>query len=596
MTSFAAYNTTPKSFDYDSPAQNNIQAKEEESPPPAPIVEEPPKITIQEIIPAIKEIPMTEPPKPKEKEEMKPNDSDIELKLSDTVTEIKEENDVVTFDVESDSSEISEIYHHPPPVLRIGDKLLFLKKGELIAEKDTSTPASVITIIGAEGLQRGFEDSAENAENIENGTKQLSTTTVENLNVVPLQVTTTMELITEMESSTTTTLEPITSSIPQEILITTTEVYGTTEEIENRTESLENDTLVNTEENLTTEGSMVEISPVPLEDIKEDQVIEDENPAYPPIPEIMVPQDQPEQDEETIVMPNVTDSKILPDVLEIRNNHSIPANATHPEWLKNESFANTDNLMNLRAALPEHILQERVDSSTTEEETPTTTTIITIVEQPQKQVVLLADEPKSDESKERIQTSSESGESTTKKNSHASLMSNENASIDIVDNESPEDPEMDETDNKSEVKSVELNDGKVNENVSPKMAGDVEMFDPTTIRRTDDVETIAPSPEKIVEKRENSMDSQIFQELDEQLKVDGKEPAEEIFKELLQETKNTTPKSKTTENHDSEALQRVSEALQRFQLRDTKHSLDSSILGILRDFFTSQYRSYDGRK
>lgn len=610
---------------------------------------EQPKITIQEIIPAIKEIPMTEPPRVKEKENIKAND--VELKLSDTVTEIKEDNDVVTFDVESDSSEISEIYHHPPPVLRIGDKLLFLKKGELVPEKDTSTPASVITIIGAEGLQRGFEDSAETIENPENATKRASAaleiaSTTENLNVIPLQVVTSTEsninlqetqteiVTTENGLEAATTIEATTSSRLEEAL-TTTQIYVTTEEIENKTESLENDTLVNTEENLTTEANVVEISPVPLDDIKDEPLImEDENPAYPPIPEIMVPQvveDLPEQDEEEpkeiiVLQPeqNDTDSKILPGVLDIRNNHSIPSNITHPEWLKNESLSNPNNLVNLRAALPQHILQERVDSdmeySVTEEIASTTngistteaaTTESTTVET-QKQVIVLADDRKATNSKETLEVDEESGEVTTKKNSHASLMSNENASIDIMDNESPEDIEMEE-DERTEVKRVELKDGKVNENISPKMAiADVEMFDPTTIKRTYDVETIAPSPEKIVEKRENSLDKQIFQQLDSELKaeVEGngkktvqeeKKEAEEIFKELLEET-NTTPKIKTTESQtaesrdkDTNTLQRVSDAIARFQLRDTKQSLDSSILGILRDFFTSQYRSYNGR-
>lgn len=651
LTSFPTYNTTPKSVSYEPPPENNIQAKETEKELATPLQSdnEQPKITIQEIIPAIKEIPMTEPPK--QKEEVKADD--VELKLSDTVTEIKEDNDVVTFDVESDSSEISEIYHHPPPVLRIGDKLLFLKKGELVPEKDTSTPASVITIIGAEGLQRGFEDSAENLDSPENATKtapaaptEIATTT-ENLNVIPLQVITSTANSVEVQETQTeavttennnleaaTTSQPLTSST-SEAALTTTEQYVTTEEIENKTESLENDTLVNTEENLTTEANMVEISPIPLDDIKEDPVlIEDENPAYPPIPEIMVPQvveDLPEQDDEepkeTILIEpeqNVTDSKILPDVLEIRNNNTVPANVTHPEWLKNDSLSNDENLMNLRAALPQHILKERVDSdveySVTEEIASTTEALTTTEAAPateattiqtQKPVIILADDPKPSVSKETLEANEESGEVTTKKNSHASLMSNENASIDIVDNESPEEPAVEE-DEKIVIKGVELKDGKVNENISPKMAAaDVEMFDPTTIRRAYDVETIAPSPEKIVEKRENSMDSQIFQQLDQELKAgengngktkeeDAKE-AEEIFKELLEET-NTTPKIKTTESQsaesrdkDTNALQRVSEALARFQLRDTKPSLDSSILGILRDFFTSQYRSYDGR-
>lgn len=638
-SSWPTYNTTPKSFLYEPPAENNIQAKETEkellsTPPQEQQQHEQPRITIQEIIPAIKEIPMTEKPKTKEELKSERKQDDVAPKPSDAITEIKEENDVVTFDVESDSSEISEIYHHPPPVLRIGDKLLFLKKGELVPEKDTSTPASVITIIGAEGLQRGFEDSAEAQEATiyDNSTNQAAElpkndTTTENLNVVPLQAAVSTEATleegkTEATAAETTTQEAVSeneteaSTVQPEVSLganqvaTTTEVYVTTEVVENRTESLENDTLVNTEENLTTEANMVEISPLPVEakvdEIKEEPVIIEENPAYPPIPEIMVPQiveDLPEVEEdepkETILQPFHTstidvapenNSKILPDVLEIRNNHSIPANATHPEWLKNESFPNPDNLLNLRAALPTHILKERVDSdveyatdSTTTEKPSGTTPEATPETTVAQVAVLLADAPGVG-SKETVEAASESGETTTKKSSHASLMSNENASIDIVDNESPEEAEA-EGDEQTEIRQVVLNDSKVNENAAPKIADDVEMFDPTTMRKPADVETIAPSPEKIVEKRENSMDSQTFEQLNEELTAtstqrsgdEESKEAEGIFKELLEEA-NTTPKMTT-----------VGGALPR------RASLDSNILGILREFFTSQYRSYDGR-
>lgn len=54
-------------------------------------------------------------------------------------------------------------------------------------------------------------------------------------------------------------------------------------------------------------------------------------------------------------------------------------------------------------------------------------------------------------------------------------MLNKNVSIDILDNESPEDPGM-EGDDKIVVKVVELENGKVNENISPKIAAAVDVW------------------------------------------------------------------------------------------------------------------------
>lgn len=678
-----------------------------------------PKITIQEIIPEIKEIPMTEAPKAEPTAKIQ-NEKPQHLEIltaeePENRTEVREENDVITFDVDSDSSEISEIYHQPPPVLRIGDKLLFLKKGELVPEKDTSTPASVITIIGAEGLQRGFEDSSEMHEtsvkpsrdensdskpqestHILSLVKQKTTTTdantdsstTESIKVIPLETTTSSKVVESKEativpdynetttkktsdaSDATTVVPEAENSTTNDEENTTVALEITTEEIEIKTESLENDTLVNSAENLTTEVNVLEVSSAAPEPITEEIIVLEENPAYPPIPEIMtpeVPDEIPERiDQETLKInkskENTEDSKILPDVLEIRNNYTIPQNVSHNDWLKNESSKNStaETLVNLKAALPEDILNQAVASdfedsaaeADTEPVTETSTTdtnaetstgqefgsILNRDILAENQVLLLADEPETispdmfglsenDTSKEQLELSSsvESGESTTKRNNPVSLMSSEDASVDVIENNSPEETmaeqveiilplkeSKEETDDDD--KGVELKDVPKG-TTQPKNSAEVEMFDPESIAKAPERIQEAPkAPEKLtdepkaVEKRENSVHDQIFQELDDELnaaktervqtkKSETKE-AEQIFKELLEEV-NTTPQTKETlpaqsRNKETEVLQRVSDAIAKFQLRDTKQSLDTNILGILRDFFSSQYRSYEG--
>lgn len=744
-TSSAAYNTTQNSISYDPLEENTLQHtnKGMETTPELTDIGvqtfEQPKITIQEIIPEVKEIPMTEPSKVIPVAENIEKSDTEDLEATQTATEIEKEDDAVTFDVDSDSSEISEVYQHPSPVLRIGDKLLFLKKGELVSEKDTSTPASVITIIGAEGLQRGFEDSGEMHEALvkngttntkeaaetsdaalENSTQHIpsvvnqnnnySDSTAEIIKVVPLEEATTENTVenTDVNSvpqttetliqESSTTEESITTTseleIDEEISssdisttpleeLATSDLQPTTEEVEIHTQSLENDTLVNSDENLTTETNILEVTSTTVKQKNEeskDDVAQEENPAYPPIPDIMMPihvYDVQEQvDHETLLSGDVSatvvsttetvvvnsasntekDSKILPDVLEIRNNHSIPANATHPDWLKNDSFVETGSLINSRAALPEHLLSQTVGSdfqkdinthnSITEEitteivtdevkstaetidSTPSTTETQKgriPVDDTKHKVILLADEPtlnddttaEDDNIKETVENiSEEGGEATTRKNSHASLMSNENASIDVVENNSPEItstgeqveilPTLRESAEETENKSVELKDSpKIIETSTNKLSPDVEMFNPETLTKSS--ETRTSGPEKIVEKRENSMDDQVFEQLNKELEAESTQrmqtkeaeskEAEEIFKELLKET-DATEKPKQPENvqlesrnKETEVLQRVSDAIAKFQLRDSQQSLDTSILGILRDFFTSQYRS-----
>ena len=116
------------------------------------------QITIHEIIPEIKEIAITEAPKTTSVKTIQG-----QLIVEERVP-VAPENDITDSDLES--SEVSEVFQRPPPVLRIGDKLLFLKRGELVPEKDASTPSPVFTIIGAEGLQRGDLDNLDHHEGI----------------------------------------------------------------------------------------------------------------------------------------------------------------------------------------------------------------------------------------------------------------------------------------------------------------------------------------------------------------------------------------------------------------------------------------------
>lgn len=47
-------------------------------------------------------------------------------------------------DTDAESSDISETSQHPPPALKVGDMLLFLKKREFVHEKYATEPNSVI--------------------------------------------------------------------------------------------------------------------------------------------------------------------------------------------------------------------------------------------------------------------------------------------------------------------------------------------------------------------------------------------------------------------------------------------------------------------
>lgn len=524
-----------------------------------------PKITIQEIIPERKEIPITAPPKV----ELEPQGT---LIIEEAEEFLNHSNELVVTDADTDSSEISEVFQHPPPVLRIGDKLLFLKKGEFVSEKDTSTPSSVITIIGAEGLQRGgFEDSGEihevRIENIpqenEDNDPTNSTTLAEktdvlsedngfvnnpdqsldpNNNASELNTAASTHILSLVKrknspsTTTTTTTETYTptSTIEPEIISSTTEsnvlqdvpfpssTVG--QEILNDSSSTpeSTDTPVTTVEaldTLTTEEikNITEISLIAeadnATDIKEltsapssakayDIVLE-QNPAYPPIPDIMTVNtddtsqrfdiDHTEREfpisEPSTISPNF---KILPEVLDIRSNKTIPTNMTHGDWLK----VNPESLINYKATLPDDLLNQpaptdtedstdasndtniTIPDTTTEAATTEASTTTEVVTNNSKKletiIITTTNVPKKQEefarSTESMEDSNEEKrESTTKKNSHASITINENASIENVKKDSSEAEDMSSTKD-----TVNNNSG---EETTPSVLNDAGMID-----------------------------------------------------------------------------------------------------------------------
>ncbi|KAJ8949214.1 hypothetical protein NQ314_008274 [Rhamnusium bicolor] len=659
-----------------------------------------PRITIQEIIPERKEIPVTAPPR-----------IDIEPQGTLIIEEAEEflnhSNDLVVTDSDADSSEISEVFQQPPPVLRIGDKLLFLKKGEFVHEKDTSTPNSVITIIGAEGLQRGFEDSGEIHEvkidnitkdndafnnsttipeenldvttNLNNTDTNVESTNQENIdkneeldsnkeiNISELNTAASTHILslvrrknkptgitTEASFSISTTESQITNSttelnvLPETSTTSSTTIQDTvnetsvggtteisnlaitttldaldiltTEEFKNSTENILLDAENNTE--------IKEFNPL-QSSTKRYEVISEQNPAYPPLPDIMSPNiddtsqrfdiDNTEKyhtAENTTTLPSVPTFKILPEVLEIRSNKTVPQNITNSEWLK----INPDTLINYKATLPDDLLNQPAPTdfddsteifnnanittadtptetlaTTTESDNFTTLTSVSITEDYRKHenIVTLAtafpeetrETAQSGESLENM--TEDSGESTTPKNNHASII-DENASIENLNKGSSEVDDMVSTrdapnDNSGEntTPSFSRDSGRIDKewNDNPKKNNtdgannkDVEIIDTTTLQRktpaiekTIDTTTTAellPRPEKILQlpsktigKRENSPDDEaeeVFKELENELNSDTTErtlnneeeekEADAIFKELLEDT--STPKTK----------------------------------------------------
>lgn len=681
-------------------------------------VREEPRITIQEIIPEIKEIPITGPPKREInlKIHSQQLDDSIELKSLNKV-DPTENKDLDLGDAESDSSEISEIYHHPPPVLKIGDQLLFLKKGELVPSADVSTPLPVITIIGAEGLQRGTEDSAEShdvnsqvqepqtvilnslQENETESTSVFPSSNIISLLKTKLTIDTTTPSvlstiedfpinITDLESeisdsplsneklndtvatedtinktnaeNTTTATEELNLQVlaadvnetdldvstvgalsednsvsdPTENLGTddSASAYSETITIYERLQSSSSSTPVEEELFNVTESSSFESTPK-YESVsevaklrQEEEVLIDQNPEYPPIPDIMSPQHVFEMPEhlDTEVMPTNSDNLLI-------NTSSTVANeveTTTPNFIQlNETVTTSHPLINGRAALPPALLDisapsDHLSDSLTEESQEIQSIIlnhdgnITINTTDFLTEVTPTEVDRSKETMEES-VSVESDEMVTEANKQASVMlSVEDASVETTH-------KLDTTDLVENITGLQRNVKEIDHNVTlfstvtPVLRDDVELIDPKvsiTDLKTKENSTITKDNRKTWLNENDNEAEDIFSQLNKELKStpahikhkagDADSEAEAIFRELLEEATSSTlspdnnSKNEKSTSNDKESvlLQRVSEAISKFQGKESKESLDTSILGILKDFFSSQYKYYTTKK
>lgn len=605
-----------------------------------------PEITIREIIPEVpKEIPITGPPK-RELLVTSPSIEQEDARINN--------NDLL--DTDTESSEILENYQ-PPPVLRIGDKLLFLKKGQFVPEeKDVSTPSPVITIIGAEGLQRGFEESLENHEFVinENLEKNNSAADEEEDDVVGSE-----SVIVEER------VEPTKESNPKrevssgrnrnrnrnsndskdehEDYDVTKASVGGKEEFQNEEpkvtlvdESLTSIDIDNTTvdiavqiptlssvliEDGTENGTSTSSTTTPSESstpAKEQLVVfktdEDvENPEYPPIPDAMeAPVDQLEQLKQH--------PKILPEVLPLRSNKTA-VNATNGEWLKTQTLFNegaklSDDVLSQVApsdleltSLPEEgeepiststnmpmpddvvvkeniarlvaqytSLTQKVAKLKEHSELPTTNVVPTITG--------LSTEARSTETLENTDTSLEV---STVSSSKESLQSSEN-STSSVENASllEDDAHINKTTQKFDLKDVVemLPKGTPNRELKP-MPKDVEMIAP--------IKTAQEEEGKAKAKRTNDDPDDIFKELDQELDLlehpeqftkspeEEKAEAELIFKELLDEIDGKHVNK-------GKEIAEVSKVIAKYNTRGNKQSLDTSLLGIFREFISTQLK------
>ncbi|XP_048522581.1 uncharacterized protein LOC109545544 isoform X1 [Dendroctonus ponderosae] len=625
------------------------------------------KITIQEIIPERKEIPITAPPK------IFISEPQGTLLIEEALPTSEYASNDLGIDSEPESSEVSEVFQHPPPVLRIGDKLLFLKKGNLVPEKDVTTPDSVITIIGAEGLQRGgVEESLEVHElKIEPEFAPIApdqaAKTPEDLllqstdlpkplgdlnassdsNDLELRVsesTHILSLVKRKENPANSTTAAPPASTPIEELVNNLTIYK---------EDVTQSTLIETTtENLT----------------KNTEPVAEQNPAYPPLPDIMPAGGENHQKADLELESSTKQTKIfLSEVNEFLTNQT--KNDTHIEWLKTgPNQPNNASLKSFTAAsLPEELLVQKspidedmepniettiasigevsdlllpnfekfeetlvADNQTTElprndswaDEGPQLIAEVKILEEPREEEEPLEedkvqpasieikdaeDEPDcpingtSPRSVESVEM--DSGELTTPRTNHSSMVSAEAASVetfqpptksslesvDLIQPASKESGvglsslEIIDSTSESILKDVELVDGKgeaptvQSSSETNIMKHDVELIEvgstpkPTKVSK---IETstyeLLPTPEETqsrsILKRATSSEDEVFKDLEKELNEESsssKSPeedqseAEEIFKQLAKETEQSHEEN-GPKNPDQEKSERLS--------------------------------------
>ncbi|KAF5291203.1 hypothetical protein FQA39_LY14445 [Lamprigera yunnana] len=541
--------------------------------------EDVPKITIQEIIPEIKEIPITGPPK-------------LEISLlthaqgMETQASNKIQRDDLT-DTETESSEISEIYHHPPPILKIGDQLLVLKKGELIPKQDISTPRPVITVIGAEGLQRGTEDSGETHEIIlKNDDSPKIASEDEKVNRT--------DNISIGKNVATTTPPATEDATKLEDFLNVTSTIDNTDKTQNTSSNVESTTNVQYvfvsdvySDNVSSviplmeehnSSDVTDVSSVSTESFiekgnhhsstsessknkHEDDIIIDQNPEYPPIPDIMIPQSLDEVDhlDSEFVHVNVDDHMNTTEEHEKHGNKS------------------EHSLINAEASLPTFLLESVAPSDQTANDDDVSKSI--------KDLNSTSEDANYDKSKETIEemVSEESGEFTTSANSYsAPMLSVEDASVESAKFNWSElmtnTPDVEVFNTQLIIDSKHLENESTRKRFASKFGIKLDNRDTDVYKLADDLKT---TPSHIIDNKTGNEDVE----------------AEAIFRELLEEATSSMPPQEDglSEGRQKESalLKRVSEAILKYQAKESKESLDASVLGILRDFFSSQYKYYE---
>ncbi|KAK9886124.1 hypothetical protein WA026_014910 [Henosepilachna vigintioctopunctata] len=578
-------------------------------------------------------------------------------------------NDLLASDSDAEPSEIEEVIHNPPPVIRIGDNLLFLRKNEFVNEKDaSSTPTSIITLIGAEGLQRGgLEEVVENISNVENSENFYPAyTPEEEANDLSSESSShILSLVKKKKKPTTesTTAVPFSTASTTNINVLTSEITQSSSPpiISSSPPSAETISQINTEEHSSTDTAY---SSSPSHHTGNIELDLEQNPAYPTLPDIITM--NMNADEEWIRVDsgsdvnqsistekiNIKESRILPTILEIRNNKTLPNNVTNINWLKlihPNDTSTTKTLPNINAdsitansytsieteenvEVSDETTAPMVDSSTsTEWEEIITSTDsqlnpqIETVEDAEAFNISEHDQVTQMTSKENVRSveaveiSGEySGESVTPKETNtAAFASIENASVE----EEKRDSEVNDMLFVKEYTVDLSNDEEKIKSVTKQNSTnffDVEIINTTELEKNSPSKRIhenLPTPEKIVltnktiHKRENhqqEVDEAVFAELQQELGIGSTEKpksskeeeleAKKIFQELLEET--STTKSQNANAHktkDSEALEKLTQALTKLALKNTQ-SLDIGALSVLKDFFASQYKAYESKE
>ncbi|KAF2901986.1 hypothetical protein ILUMI_04196, partial [Ignelater luminosus] len=385
-----------------------------------------------------------------------------------------------------------------------------------------------------------------------------------------------------------------------------------------RTDCEESAVPVSTESDVNTTETSISQSESRYEDLGEsklkhdDDIIPlDQNPEYPPIPDIMSPQNVDELSEHIDAELAQMSSSEEPHLMENSSlviNESLSGNINESVTiLSNKEMTSTSTstshpLINAKAALPASLLRELAPSDNQDEETVNSTTEVT----------------ESDRSKETLEsTSEESGESTTPQNKHASIiLSVEDASVETpLSSSGSQEIDMKdlvETISGMQTSTEETKDKSSEKPHKPLLKKDVELINPQVLMQN----FKQPKQNKTLNKPEARDESDIiFEQLNEELKsvpsriIDnntGNEDAEAeaIFKELFGDATSSTISPTSVgelgfskgKEKETELMERVSDAITKFQMKESKESLDTSILGILRDFFNTQSKYHKKEK